>query len=120
MTLNHDHTIYDNFVLANEIEDQYNSHLDLVRFCTVDNSLVGVAGDTKKIHVYRATNGTEKLAMGEGNTKNIEVSYAPDLSNRIIDIRLSPVINRTTPCHPKSSLRFDLGKLRYIRKSPKS
>ncbi len=78
LTLNHTHTIYDNFVLANEIEDQYNSKLDLVRFCTVDNSLVGVAGDTKKINVYRATNGTQKLAMGEGNTRNIEVSYTPE------------------------------------------
>lgn len=71
----HTHVAYENFVLANEIEDQYNSHLDLVRFCTVDNSLVGVAGDTKKIHVYTASNGTEKLAMGVGNSKNIEVSY---------------------------------------------
>jgi hypothetical protein len=78
LTLNHTHEIYDNFVLANEIEDQYNSKLDLVRFCTVDNSLVGAAGDTKKINVYRATNGTQKLAMGEGNTRNIEVSYTPE------------------------------------------
>ena len=73
----HTHVPYENFVLANEIEDLYNSHLDLIRFCTVDNSLVGVPGDTKKIHVYTATNGTEKLAMGVGNTKNIEVSYTP-------------------------------------------
>lgn len=73
--LNHTHVIYDNFVLANEIEDQYNSKLDLVRFCTVDNSLVGVAGDTKKINVYTATNGTQKLAMGQGNTEDIEVRY---------------------------------------------
>ena len=73
--LNHTHRLYDNFVLANEIEDQYNSKLDLVRFCTVDNSLVGVAGDTKIIHVYRATNGTQKLAMGQGNTLNIQVRY---------------------------------------------
>lgn len=78
MALNHTHVIYDNFVLENEIEDQYNSKLDLVRFCTVDNSLVGVAGDTKKINVYKATNGTQKLDMGEGNTKNIEVSYTPE------------------------------------------
>lgn len=76
-TPKHTHEIYDNFVLANEIEDQFNSHLDLVRFCTVDNSLVGVAGDKKLIHVYQATNGTEKLEMGAGNTKNIQVSYAP-------------------------------------------
>jgi hypothetical protein len=78
LTLNHTHTIYDNFVLANEIEDQYNSKLDLVRFCTVDNSLVGVAGDTKKINVYTATNGTQKLAMGEGNTENIQVRHTQE------------------------------------------
>jgi hypothetical protein len=71
-------TIYDNFVLANEIEDQYNSHLDLMRFCTIDNSLVGTAGMVKKINVYHATNGAEKLAMGKGNTKSIEVSYTPE------------------------------------------
>ena len=72
------HTIYDNFVLANEIEDQYNSLLDLAQFCTVDNSLTGVAGMVKKINVYSATNGTEKLAMGAGNSKDIEVSYTPE------------------------------------------
>ena len=76
MALNHTHQAYPNHVLENTIEDQYNSHLDLMRFCTVDNSLVGVAGDTKKIRVYSATNATEKLAMGEGNTQNIEVKYA--------------------------------------------
>lgn len=75
MALNHTHQAFPNFVLENTIEDQYNSHLDLMRFCTVDNSLVGVAGDTKKIRVYNATNATQKLAMGEGNTLNIEVKY---------------------------------------------
>lgn len=72
------HTIYENFVLANEIEDQYKSHLDLMRFCTVDNSLVGTPGMEKKVHVYSATDGTEKLAMGAGNTKDIEVSFADE------------------------------------------
>ena len=75
MALNHTHEAYPNYVLANEIEDQLNSKLDLMRFCTIDNSLVGVAGDKKIVRVYNASNGTEKLAMGEGNTKNIEVSY---------------------------------------------
>lgn len=42
---------YDNFFLANEIEDQYNSHLDLVQFCTVDNSLTGTAGKIGRAHV---------------------------------------------------------------------
>lgn len=68
------HKIYDNFYLSNEVEDQFNSHLDLQQFCTVDNSLVGTAGMKRKINVYKATAGTEKLKMGEGNTKSIEVS----------------------------------------------
>ena len=72
------HVIYDNFFLSNEVEDQYNSHLNLMQFCTVDNSLVGTAGMTRKINVYRATDGTEKLTMGQGNTKSIEVSYTDE------------------------------------------
>ena len=72
------HKIYDNFFLSNEVEDQFNSHLDLQQFCTVDNSLVGTAGMIRKINVYKATNGTEKLDMGKGNTKSIEVSYTPE------------------------------------------
>lgn len=68
--------IYDNFYLSNEVEDQYNSHLDLQQFCTVDNSLVGTAGMKRKINVYTATDGTEEVAMGVGNSKSIEVSYA--------------------------------------------
>jgi hypothetical protein len=69
--------VYSNFFLSNEVEDQYNSHLDLMQFCTVDNSLVGTAGMKRIIHSYRATNGTEKLVIGAGNTKSIEVSYTP-------------------------------------------
>ena len=72
------HTIYDNFFLSNEVEDQFNSHLDLQQFCTIDRSLEGEAGMLRKINVYRATDGTEKVAMGEGNTKSIEVSYTPE------------------------------------------
>ena len=72
------HNIYDNFFLSNEVEDQFNSHLDLQQFCTIDRSLEGTAGMLRKINVYRATNGTEKVAQGEGNTKSIEVSYTPE------------------------------------------
>lgn len=72
------HTIYDNFYLSNEVEDQFNSHLDLQTFCTVDSTLEGQPGMIRKINVYRATDGTEKLAMGEGNTKSIEVSYTEE------------------------------------------
>lgn len=69
--------VYDNFFLSNTVEDQFNSHLDLQRFCVVDNTLVGTAGMKRIIHTYRATNGTEKLTIGQGNSKSIEVSYTP-------------------------------------------
>lgn len=69
-------TVYDNFYLSNEVEDQLKSKLDLLRFCTHDPSLEGTPGMKRMIHVYSATDGTEKLGMGEGNTKSIEVSFA--------------------------------------------
>ena len=69
--------VYDNFFLSNTVEDQFNSHLDLQQFCVVDNTLVGTAGMKRIIHTYRATNGTEKLTVGQGNSKSIEVSYTP-------------------------------------------
>jgi hypothetical protein len=70
-------TVYENFFLSNEVEDQFNSHLDLAQFCTIDKSLVGTAGMKRIINTYRATNGTEKLTVGQGNSKSIEVSYTP-------------------------------------------
>lgn len=72
------HVIYDNFYLSNEVEDQFNSHLNLQQFCTVDNSLVGTAGMERRINVYKATDGTEKLEMGQGNSKSIEVSFTEE------------------------------------------
>ena len=69
--------VYENFFLSNTVEDQFNSHLDLQRFCVVDDTLTGTAGMKRIIHTYRATDGTEKLTIGQGNTKSIEVSYTP-------------------------------------------
>lgn len=70
-------TVYENFFLSNTVEDQFNSHLDLQRFCVVDDTLTGTAGMKRVIHSYRATDGTEKLTIGQGNSKSIEVSYTP-------------------------------------------
>ena len=70
-------TVYENFFLSNTVEDQFNSHLDLQRFCVVDDTLAGTAGMKRIIHTYRATDGTEKLTIGQGNSKSIEVSYTP-------------------------------------------
>lgn len=78
VVLNHNHQGYRNFILENKFENQYASKLNLMQFCTVDNSLVGVAGDIKKINTYHATDGTQVLKMGEGNTKNIEVSLTEE------------------------------------------
>ena len=69
---------YSNFYLSNEIEDQFNSHLDLQQFCTIDNTLTDVSGMKRKINRYSATSATEKLEMGKGNTKKIEVAFAPE------------------------------------------
>ena len=68
-------TPYPNYVLENKFEDQYQSYLDLMQFCTVDNSLTGEPGMKKKIRTYVATDGTETVAKGEGNTKSITASY---------------------------------------------
>lgn len=67
--------VYENFYLSNEVEDQFDSHLDLMRFCTVDRTLEGSEGMKRMINVYTATDGTEKLAQGAGNTKSISVSH---------------------------------------------
>ena len=68
-------TAYENFFLASIVEDQFNSHLDLARFVTVDTSLQGTAGMKKTVNVYTATDGTEKLAQGEGNSKSITAGF---------------------------------------------
>lgn len=68
-------TPYPNYVLENKFEDQYKSYLDLMQFCTVDNSLTGEPGMKKKIRTYKATDGTETVAKGAGNTKSITASY---------------------------------------------
>lgn len=68
-------TVYDNFYLSNEVADQLNSRLDLLRFCTHDDSLEGTAGMKRIINVYSATDGTEKLTQGQGNSKSIEVGF---------------------------------------------
>jgi hypothetical protein len=75
--------IFNNFVLENEIESQFNSQLDLMYYCNVDNSLVGTAGDIRKIRRYSATDGAQDLEMGEGNTVDVSVNYT-ELDYRIL------------------------------------
>lgn len=64
--------------ISNEIEDTYLSHLDLNGFCTIDNNLQGVAGDTRRINRYTASGTAVDVAEGVGNTSSISVNLAPE------------------------------------------
>ena len=69
------HTIYDNFVLENRIEDLLTTAVDLNNYMTIDTSLATEPGMKKKINVYTSTGNVEELAMGEGNSQEIEVTF---------------------------------------------
>lgn len=69
------HTIYENFVLENRIEDLLTTAVDLNNYMTIDTSLATEPGMKKKINVYTSTGNVEELAMGEGNSEEIEVSF---------------------------------------------
>lgn len=70
--------VYENFYLANEVEDQFNSHLDLTQFMTVHNELTGQPGMDFIVHRYKATDSVEDLAQGVGNDSDSEASFVED------------------------------------------
>lgn len=65
---------YNNVFLSNEIEDNFESHLDLQNFCNVDNNLVGEPGTERDINIYGATGEAEDVAEGQGNTQSISTT----------------------------------------------
>jgi len=69
------HTIYENFVLENKIEDILATNVDLQSYMTVDTSLTQAPGMKKTVHTYVASGNVEDLAMGEGNSEQIGVSF---------------------------------------------
>lgn len=69
------HTLYDNYFLSKEIEDQYLSKLNLNGFCTIDNTLEGGPGFIKRIMTYSATDAAQQLIKGQGNTDDVTVGY---------------------------------------------
>lgn len=72
------HTIYDNFVLENKVEEMVKTAIDMNNYLTPDYSLAENAGMVKKVNVYDATGAVEELAMGEGNNSanDIEVGFS--------------------------------------------
>lgn len=71
------HTVYENFVLENKIEDLLTTGIDMNAYITADYSLSESAGMKKVINVYTATGNVEDLAMGQGNSGDIEVAFEP-------------------------------------------
>ena len=52
----------------------------------VNQNIKSIIDDSinNRINVYRATDGTEKLGMGEGNTKSITVSFSPERAAKVV------------------------------------
>lgn len=71
------HTIYENFVLENKIEDLLTTSIDMNAYLTADYSLTESAGMKKVVNKYTATGDVEDLKMGEGNSDEIIVSFTP-------------------------------------------
>ena len=71
------HTIYENVVLSNKINDILTTQIDLNNYMTIDTSLTEQAGMKKVINTYTATGDVEELGMGQGNSSEITVSFTP-------------------------------------------
>lgn len=71
------HTIYENIILSNKINDILKTKIDLNAYMTIDTSMTEEAGMKKVINTYTATGEVEELGMGEGNSTEITVSFTP-------------------------------------------
>ena len=69
------HTVYDNFVLENKIDDILTTAVDLSNYMTIDTSLTQEPGMTKTVHTYTPSGDVEDLAQGAGNSGDITVSF---------------------------------------------
>ena len=72
------HVLYENIVLENKMEDMLITALDMNQFLTPDYSLAENAGMKKVINRYNAEGDAEYLDMGQGNSKEIAVSFTPE------------------------------------------
>lgn len=71
------HTIYENEVLSNKLNEVLETKVNLNPYMTIDTSLAQAAGMKKVVNVYTASGDVEALGMGEGNTGEITVSFEP-------------------------------------------
>lgn len=71
------HQVYENVVLSNKVNDILTTQVDLNSYMTIDTSLTENAGMKKVVNTYTASGNVEELAMGQGNSTEIEVSFTP-------------------------------------------
>ena len=71
------HTVYENEILSNKINDILATQVNLNNYMTIDTSLAEGPGMKKVINTYTSTGSVEELGMGEGNSTEIEVSFTP-------------------------------------------
>ena len=69
------HTIYENEILSNKINDILTTQVNLNNYMTIDTSMAEAAGMKKSVNTYTSTGAIEALGMGEGNSSEIEVAF---------------------------------------------
>lgn len=69
------HVLYNNYVLESKIENFLTTTIGINNYMTVDNSLASNAGDIKYINTYTFTGNVEDLAMGVGNSQELDVAF---------------------------------------------
>lgn len=70
------HTLYNNFVLENKVENFLTTAIDMASYATVDYSLTESAGMVKTINQYTASGNVEDLLMGAGNKSENDITVA--------------------------------------------
>lgn len=70
--------VFDNKILAEKLEEQLITSLDMNQFITTDYSLTATPGMEIEIHTYHGTGDVEDLGMGAGNTGEIGAYYTAE------------------------------------------
>lgn len=71
------HKVYENIILSNKINDILKTAVNLNNYMTIDTSMTEEPGMKKVVNTYTSTGDVEELAMGQGNSKEIEVTFTP-------------------------------------------
>lgn len=70
--------VFDNKIVAQKLENQLTTALDLNQYITTDYSLSATPGMTIEVHTYHGTGDVEDLDMTEGNSGDIGANYTTE------------------------------------------